>query len=148
MEQMMESELMLTHDISKMFHDLIRRDEEGDRHSNTCRQLLRHLSHQDGRTQLELAQLLHLTPPSISVALQKMETSGLIVRVQDQDDLRSTRVFLTETGKEAHEVAFLRIRTLEERAMSCLSDKERMALRKSLLQLREQIACMIMEDDR
>ncbi len=142
-----ESELMLTHEITKMFHDLIRHDEDTDRRNATCRHLLRHLSQKDGRTQLELSQLVHLTPPSISIALQKMENEGLILRTQDPTDLRSTRVYLTQAGKDAHKSDFQRVRALEEKAMSCFTKEEKEDFRKMLLTLRTQISEMILKGD-
>ncbi len=62
---------------------------------------LRQLATQDGVSQSELATSLHISRPSITSVLQKMERAGLIERRTDELDQRMTRVFLTEAGRAA-----------------------------------------------
>jgi len=54
----------------------------------------------DGITQRELAENLHLSPPTVTVMLQKMEQHGLIERWTDEADQRLTRLRMTPKGKE------------------------------------------------
>jgi MarR family transcriptional regulator, organic hydroperoxide resistance regulator len=60
---------------------------------------LRVLDRNDGVSQRELAEILHVSPPSISSMLQAVEKSGAIVRRPDGADQRITRVYLTEAGR-------------------------------------------------
>jgi MarR family transcriptional regulator, organic hydroperoxide resistance regulator len=60
---------------------------------------LRVLAGHDGISQRDLAQMLFLTPPSVTTMLQRMERSGIIERRQDADDQRLTRVHLTDAGR-------------------------------------------------
>lgn len=50
-------------------------------------------------SQKELAARMGVTPPSITVALQKMEKLGYILRENDPEDQRVIRIRTTEKGK-------------------------------------------------
>ena len=57
------------------------------------------LARQDGLSQSELAEKLHVSRPTATTMLQKMEASGVIERRPDEHDQRLLRIYLTETGK-------------------------------------------------
>ena len=59
------------------------------------------LQERDGIGQRELAELLHIRPPSLSELLDKLESNGLIERRQSETDRRMSHVFLTETGRKS-----------------------------------------------
>ena len=61
---------------------------------------LRLLSANDGITQRDLADALHLARSTVSKMLQAMEKSGAIERQPDEHDQRLTRVYLTAAGHE------------------------------------------------
>ncbi len=61
---------------------------------------LRVLDAHDGITQREIADILHVSRPSITAMLQAVEKSGAIVRKPDEADQRLTRVYLTDEGRE------------------------------------------------
>jgi DNA-binding MarR family transcriptional regulator len=44
--------------------------------------------------------MLHLSPPTVTATLQRMEKAGIIVRQADRSDQRLTRVSLTEEGRQ------------------------------------------------
>lgn len=58
------------------------------------------LRERDGIGQRELAELLHVRPPSLSELLDKLESSGMIERRQSESDRRMSHVFLTAVGRE------------------------------------------------
>lgn len=58
------------------------------------------LAHRDGMSQSDLAEMLHVSRPSVTAMLQRMEGSDLIERRSDEADSRVTRVFLTPRGRE------------------------------------------------
>ncbi|MBQ9068408.1 MAG: MarR family transcriptional regulator [Eggerthellaceae bacterium] len=62
--------------------------------------ILAMLEVQDGMSQKDLAFLLGIRPQSLTVALEKLESEGLIERKQDEGDKRTRRVFITDAGKE------------------------------------------------
>ncbi len=61
---------------------------------------LRFLSSNDGITQRDLAEALHLARPTVSKMLHAMEKAGAIERRPDERDQRLTRVHLTTAGRE------------------------------------------------
>jgi DNA-binding MarR family transcriptional regulator len=62
---------------------------------------LRLLSVNDGVSQRDLADMLHVARPTVTKMLQGMEKSGLVERRPDQADQRLTRVYLTAAGRRA-----------------------------------------------
>lgn len=57
------------------------------------------LTEQESMTQRDMAEALHLAPPTVTAMLQKMERAGYVERWDDETDQRLTRIRLTETGK-------------------------------------------------
>lgn len=60
---------------------------------------LRLLAERDGISQRELARGLHLSAPTVTAMLQRMEKAGTIERRPDGTDQRVTRVHLTPEGR-------------------------------------------------
>jgi MarR family transcriptional regulator, organic hydroperoxide resistance regulator len=56
------------------------------------------ISTNDGISQRDLADQLHLARPTVSIMLQSLEKSGLIEKSSHPDDQRLTRLRLTEAG--------------------------------------------------
>lgn len=52
----------------------------------------------EGMSQRELAEKMHLAPPTVTAMLQKLERGGLIERAADENDQRVTRLRLSEAG--------------------------------------------------
>ncbi len=61
---------------------------------------LRLLSANDGVSQRDLADMLHVARPTVTRMLQGMEKAGLVERRADEADQRLTRVYLTATGRD------------------------------------------------
>jgi MarR family transcriptional regulator, organic hydroperoxide resistance regulator len=60
---------------------------------------LRMLAANDGITQRDMAEALHVAPPTVTRMLHSMQKAGLITRSPDAADQRLTRVELTEAGR-------------------------------------------------
>lgn len=74
--------------------------------------ILKYLSEHENVTQKEIAEFLHISPPSVATSLKRMEESGLVVRLENKKDARRNTVKLTKKGKELHSFAentFMRI---------------------------------------
>ena len=72
---------------------------------------LRLLASNDGISQRDLADILHLSRPRVTSILQALEKAGNVRREADAADQRVTRVFLTEEGRRqemANRAAFER----------------------------------------
>ena len=67
--------------------------------------ILNYLSENKNATQKEIADYLHVSPPSVATSLKRMEESGLVVRVENKKDARRNTIKLTKKGKELVEYA-------------------------------------------
>jgi DNA-binding MarR family transcriptional regulator len=106
---------------------------------NSCRAIFWSLVHGDGVTQLELAEATRLKPPTVSVALKRMEEEGYVRREPDPMDMRAVRVFLTEEGRKLDEEHRMRIHSIDEITMQNISDEDAEYLRKLLIQMRDNL---------
>lgn len=61
--------------------------------------VLRVLATHEGVSQRDLAELLHLSRPTVTTMLQRLEQDGLVERWTDAVDQRLTRIRLTEAGR-------------------------------------------------
>ena len=128
---------MMTHEVSKLFRDIINREVEKLGIQNSYRQLLFCLGRKDGVNQLELVRETHLKAPTISVTLKSMEADGLVVRKTDEKDARVIHVYLTEKGRQTDD----RIRDIHhelDRIMAAgIPQKELDALVSTLKKMRD-----------
>lgn len=115
---------MYINDIGRIFNKTVFRATDRVDMSHGYRHILFHLSHQDGLTQLELAKMTHLTAPSVSVALSKMEKDGLVKRKADEHDMRKIRVYLTEKGKEHNDFVWNKCQETEEKMLEGVTAQE------------------------
>lgn len=103
------------------------------------------LAHHDGIGQSELAAALHVSRPTVTVMLQKMETAGLVERRADGADSRITRVFLTEAGRaqaaRMHEV----VAQVLDLSMGTLSPEERAELTRLLEKMNDNVSAALAE---
>ena len=130
--------LMLINEISKLFGNHMRKHDDPTLNTS-FRHILFHLAHQDGRTQLELANLTHLKPPTVSVSLVKLEAQGYVERCTDPRDHRQTRVYLTEKGRDVHRRVHAAIEEIEGKVTNSLTADERAELLSLLAKLRDNL---------
>ena len=129
--------MMLVNEVSRLMWDNIRK--RGVEHPVSQRSgqlILMELAKRDGRTQLDLATSTGLKAPTTSVSLQKLEKEGYVSRTPDEYDLRATRVFLTEKGREIDERIRSAIRDEQNRASAGMSPEETETLIRLLLKLK------------
>ncbi len=137
--------MMLIHEVDKLFGLLVRTTSTMTELQNSYRQLLFHLSIQDGCTQLKLAQLTHLKPPTVSVTLQKMEHDGYVTRRPDENDLRQTLVYLTDKGHEYNKVVHDHIQTLDRLVTQGITEEEAESLKSILVKMRGNLMAELSE---
>ena len=65
--------------------------------------MLQVLLHNEGCTQIEVAEQLRISPASVAVTLRRMERDGLVQRREDTQDQRCKRIYATEKAKEIAE---------------------------------------------
>jgi DNA-binding MarR family transcriptional regulator len=72
----------------------------------------------------EVADGLHLTPPTVSVAIKKLEEGGWLERRPDPDDGRAACVFLTKRSETAVRQAVAHQGTLRQLFFNALTEQE------------------------
>ena len=85
---------------------------------------LLHLWERDGLTQKELVDLLGIEQPTMAATLARMERDGLVQRRQDTGDLRSRRVWLTDTATRLREPALAEATAENASVLAALTDAE------------------------
>src|SRR2546423_8432854 len=83
---------------------------------------------QDGIRQVDIADRLNLSAPTINKILKGLAEINLIDREREQGDARSTRVFLTDKGKKIRAEVAEQWLELESEYLSGLTDTERLIL--------------------
>lgn len=119
---------MYINDVAKLFNGTIIKATERSDISHGFSRILFHLAHDDGLTQLQLVKFTHLTPPTISVALSKMEKAGYVKRAADKKDMRQMRVYLTDKGREHNDFIRQKCKETEAIMLDGISEDEQKQL--------------------
>ena len=90
-------------------------------------------------SQKELASKIGVTPPSMTVALRKLEEQGFIVREPDEEDQRVVRICLSKKGKDCIEEIHRSMDGMEELVYRGMSQEERLLFRRLLLEARNNL---------
>lgn len=98
------------------------------------------LKFKGGMSQKELAEHLHLSPPSITSAIKKLEAGEYVIRKQDEKDQRIMRLSITPKGERFVEYVIAASKQAEETAMKNISKEEELLLRRLLKQMRDNLA--------
>lgn len=101
--------------------------------------VLFHLWREDGIAQNVLADALHITPPTATSTLQRMERDGWVQRRRDDADQRVVRVHLTGKARALRAKARETFRDLDRELTAALSDEERRILMASLFKVRQHL---------
>jgi DNA-binding MarR family transcriptional regulator len=94
---------------------------------------------EDGRRQNELAREAHLSAPTVSATLRRMESEGLIERRDCTSDARAVRVYLTAQGRRQHEAMISMLRSLDAVTMQGFDEAETAQLHALLGRMRENL---------
>ena len=86
------------------------------------------LAYKDGLSQREIAEKLHIKPPTVNVTVQRLEKAGFLYRI-----------YLTEKGKQAKENGMKKVQENEKILLDGLSETELCLLRRMLEQITENI---------
>ena len=90
-------------------------------------------------SQRELADRIHITPPSVNVAVQKLEKLGYVRKEQDEKDQRVTRIHLTDCGQKTIENMYDIIQRTEDTLLKNMSTEEKILCRRLLLQMSDNL---------
>lgn len=85
---------------------------------------LKIIKYSAGISQSELATRLHVKPPTIAVSVKRLEKAEVIYRRPDPDDMRVSRIYLTEKGMEVAGQIEVLIETNEKALTAGFSGEE------------------------
>jgi DNA-binding MarR family transcriptional regulator len=88
------------------------------------RKLMQIIIDNDNLSQLEIAKIAKVSPPTISAALRAMEKSGFIERKNDDSDQRVTRVTITKPGIETLRRSIVFEANLQSKILANLTAQE------------------------
>lgn len=102
----------------------------------------------DGMTQRDLAQTMHISAPTLSRMLRRMEKAGFVERRADEADQRLTRVYLSDAGRALAGQARAALADHVAVAMAALTPAERRELADLLDKLSAGVASSLAEEDK
>lgn len=85
-----------------------------------------HYIQENGESNMkEIANFLHIAPPSATSVVNSLVKNGLIIRVGDEVDRRSVKLKITKEGQKLLQNSFKRMMSLVESQVNRLSDGEK-----------------------
>lgn len=101
--------------------------------------VLANIVHREGCSQKEIADSLHIKPPTVNVTISRLEKAGFVYRRQDEKDQRISRIYLTDTGRDVVHQAMEKVRKNEDTLFEGFSSTELCLMRRFFCQLLENI---------
>src|SRR5688572_20928940 len=102
--------------------------------------VLAHLRREDGVQQQRLAELLELTPITMTGLLDRLERDGWVERRPDPEDRRAKRIFLTEKVAPVMKKIQALGKEVRQSAVEGLSEAEQQKLISLLLRVRTNLS--------
>lgn len=94
--------------------------------------VLKIIGEREGISQRQLAQILHVTPPTVAVTVKRLEKSEFVCRKTDPMDMRVSRMYLSEKGKSITKEIVTLMET-NERILTTGFSEEELEQMKSLI---------------
>ena len=130
----------------RLHHQLMLRVLEEEETPPGQAMCLRMLAAHEGANQRELGDMLHLSAPTVTAMLKRMERSGTIAREADPADQRVTRVHLTPAGRDLEHRLSTVVASRLGRILDTMAERDRDDLARLLRDLADRMAEAI--DDR
>jgi MarR family transcriptional regulator for hemolysin len=73
-----------------------------------------YIGRSEGLSQTELAHLLGISRAPLGEYIDRMESTGLVIRCPDKEDRRCKRIYLSDTGRSLHQQLVERFQQLEQ----------------------------------
>ena len=135
-----DNPVKLCHEISRLSSARVRgANIEGIMSQHGARLVLSALVIENGASQRRIAEITHLSPPTVSVILRNMQDEGIVELSADTDDKRQMRVTLTDYGREVDRRAIEKIKQTDSLALEGLSEQECDILMSLLNRMRENL---------
>ncbi len=97
---------------------------------------MRALASENGLTQRELSERVHMKGPTTVAAIDRLERKGLVRRVRSKTDGRKINIYLTEKGRKVLDKVAPEIDLVHRQALAKVSPKEQEAFRRVLRRFR------------
>ena len=101
----------------------------------------------DGLRQVDIAERLNLSPPTVNKMLRGLIEINLVARERLADDARSTRIFLTDAGYAMRDQVEDQWSDLEATCRSAITDPEKGMLVDMLARVRAKITGIEVENE-
>lgn len=86
--------------------------------------ILKYIEKNDGCTQREVAQTLHISPPSVATSIKRMQRAGLLTKLSVSSDLRRSSLSVTKAGRETARQCSESMEKLNSRMFHGFAQKE------------------------
>lgn len=137
-----ENPVMILNSIARLFDARARASGIfPDTLPHSSRRLMRILAKCEGISMIDLVEYTHLSKPTVSLALKKMEQIGLIIKKCDPSDGRVSKIYLTEKGKELERKNFENLQSIDRNVMKGLSEDEIKTVTEILIKMRKNLLC-------
>ncbi len=83
-------------------------------------------------TQKEIADSLHVSPPSVATSVKRMSKTGMLRKTTVASDMRCTKISLTDRGKSANAQFKKRFDEIDAMTLNGLDDEQREMLSEML----------------
>ncbi len=139
--ELSDNPVKLCNEIARIFRARMREqaEPEGVMSQEGARLCMSVLALSDGISQRELVEKTHLRPPTVSLILKRMSAERLAELRADEKDMRVTRVYLTERGREIDKASIARIKNVDARGLRTLTEDEQRTLMELLYKIRENL---------
>ena len=97
--------------------------------------ILKNLVQYGPMTQIELAEILQIRPQSLTVAMQRLEEQGYVLRERDPKNRRRVLVSVTEEGKKHSARLDTERESTAKKLLSMLSEEEKKQIYELLLRI-------------
>lgn len=137
-----ENPVMILNSIARLFDARARASGIfPDSLPHSSRRLMRILAKCEGVSMIDLVEYTHLSKPTVSLGLKKMEEMGLVKKESDPSDARISKIYLTEKGKELERRNFENLQSIDRHVMRGLSDEEIKTVTEILKKMRNNLLC-------
>lgn len=86
--------------------------------------LLGYVEQHDGCTQQEAAEAMSVSAPAVAVSVKRLQKAGFLKKEADPENLRKSRLSLTDAGRETARAFRQNFDELEAETFGCLSEEE------------------------
>lgn len=94
--------------------------------------LLTYLGQEDGQTVSNLVEKICISHATMVRMIERMESNDLIHKAKDENDMRVSRIYLTDKGKTALQEVYAVWKSLEEKTLMGISGEDQDTLRRIL----------------